>query len=213
MPFLFTLLAFILATLLGAGAAFAQPVCYDATLTDADAITMAKADVDDDNDGLIEICNLDGLNHVRHNLAGTSYKDSSGATGVQCGTSSDTDCDGYELVKDLDFEDVDGGHDATWTEGAGGAGWPPIGTDFNGFTGAFGGSGHVIKNLYIHVSTFGEGAGLFARISTGGEVRNLGVEDVSVTGSWVVGALVGANEGLVNNCHSTGVVIWMVINI
>ena len=203
--FFFNLSAFVLASLLGATEAFAQPACYDATLTDADAITMAKADVDDDDDGLIEICNLDGLDHIRHNLAGTSYKDSSSATGVQCGASSDADCEGYELVKDLDFEDnTDAGYDATRIDGAGGAGWPPIGYSTNGFTGAFEGGGYVIKNLYVRVSTGGKWAGLFARISPGGEVRNLGVEGVSVTGSLIAGGLVGVNAGLVNNCHSTG---------
>ena len=86
MPFLFTLLTFILASLLGA-AAFAQPACDPGFVDDGDSIAAAT-DVDDDNDGLIEICNLNGLDHVRHNLAGTSYKDSATATGNTTGCAS-----------------------------------------------------------------------------------------------------------------------------
>ena len=197
LPFLFVLLAFVLASLLGA-AAFAQPACVNGVYMAADT-SAAAMDVDDDDDGLIEICNLDGLDHIRHNLAGTSYKASADAEEVKCGASSDTDCTGYELVKDLDFAG------SKW--GSGGsiaAGWPPIGGSTNGLTGAFEGSGHVIKNLYVHVSTFGKWAGLFARISPGGEVRNLGVEGVNVTGVTTAGGLAGVNAGLVNNCHSTG---------
>ena len=79
LPFLFTLLTFILASLLGAAAAFAQPACDPGFADDGDSIAAAM-DVDDDNDGLIEICNLNGLNHIRYNFAGTGYKESSGAT-------------------------------------------------------------------------------------------------------------------------------------
>ena len=52
-----------------------------ACLTDNDADgTPDTLDVDDDNDGLIEIASAAELNNMRHNLAGTSYKTSSGGT-------------------------------------------------------------------------------------------------------------------------------------
>ena len=37
-------------------------------------------DVDDDNDGLIEIHDLDMFNHIQYSLAGTSYKTGADAT-------------------------------------------------------------------------------------------------------------------------------------
>ena len=67
--------------------------------------------VDNDGDGLIEIWTLTQLDHMRHNLAGTSYKNASGATGVTTGCGTGTlatggtasQCHGYELMADLDF--------------------------------------------------------------------------------------------------------------
>ena len=79
-----------------------------------------RVDVDDDNDGLIEINSLVELNNVRYNLAGTSYDDEEADTGA--GDAGDTtgaptaataNCAaatngvylcGYELATDLDFD-------------------------------------------------------------------------------------------------------------
>ena len=202
LAFLFTLLAFILASLLGVAPAFAQPGCMGGAFTDTDT------DVDDDDDGLIEICTLTGLNAVRHNLAGTSYKASSGTEGVQCGASSDTDCEGYELVEDLDFEDTtDAGYDVAWTSGGGGAGWIPIGTLSSAFLGDFDGNGFEIHNLYLTGAK--QVSGIFGHISGG--VRNLGLQDVNMTVSsgglpQFHGVLAGAftGTGAVSGCYVTG---------
>ena len=77
-------------------------------------------DVDDDNDGLIEISSLTMLHYMRFDLAGSSYKRSSDDTANTLGASiseplncNDDDTDttrilcGYELTKNLDF-DTDG---------------------------------------------------------------------------------------------------------
>ena len=79
--------------------------------------TPDSEDVDDDNDGLIEIHNLDMLHNIRHNLAGTSYDDGTGnggdTTGALTASHLDNNCAtatdgfylcGYELTRDLDFE-------------------------------------------------------------------------------------------------------------
>ena len=59
-------------------------------------------DVDDDNDGLIEIYSLLMLHNMRHSLNGESYN------GATRGCIS-TGCNGYELISDLDFDsDNDG---------------------------------------------------------------------------------------------------------
>ena len=47
--------------------------------------------------------------------------------------------------------------------------------------------------------------GIFGYISNGGQIRNLGVEDVNMTGRSGIGGLVGFNEsGSITNCYSTG---------
>ena len=64
------------------------------TLPDADRDGVADAvDVDDDNDGLIEIRNLDMLANVHNNLAGTSYDDTDDRATPDTGTDDFYDCD------------------------------------------------------------------------------------------------------------------------
>ena len=63
------------------------------------------------------------------------------------------------------------------------------------FAGDFDGNGHAISRL--------TGTGLFGRLESGAEVRDLGVVDVNVTGG---SALVGTNEGVVAQCYSSGIV-------
>ena len=95
-----------------------------------------RTDIDDDNDGLIEVATASELNNMRHNLAGTSYKSSGSAddnftgapnvaTGEDAPASVAGHCDtptprmiessmrdtylcGYELVADIDFFGADG---------------------------------------------------------------------------------------------------------
>ena len=85
---------------------------------DSDGIPLSD-DVDDDNDGLIEIHNLNMLHNIRYNLAGTTYDDEEddgeGNSGDITGapTEETAHCDtatadgvylcGYELTRDLDF--------------------------------------------------------------------------------------------------------------
>jgi hypothetical protein len=78
------------------------------------------------------------------------------------------------------------------------------------FTGSFDGDGHTISHLTIAGGGF---LGLFGQLLSG-EVRDLGVVDVSIVGSGdYVGALVGSsgypdNRGgtIMNGCYSAGVV-------
>jgi len=76
----------------------------------------------------------------------------------------------------------------------------PIGNNITKFSGNFNGQNHEINNLYINTSI--SYVGLFG-YSTG-EVKNLGLENVNITGRNYVGALVGYNEGDITNCNSTG---------
>ncbi|OHB57484.1 MAG: hypothetical protein A2Y07_11860 [Planctomycetes bacterium GWF2_50_10] len=71
------------------------------------------------------------------------------------------------------------------------------------FTGVFDGGGRTISGLVINGNDF---AGLFGKIDTGGQVKNLALKGVSVSGDEYVGAVAGWNASLVSNCYSTGVV-------
>jgi hypothetical protein len=72
------------------------------------------------------------------------------------------------------------------------------------FMGVFDGDGHIISHLTI---TGGSRLGLFGKLRSGAEVKNLGLVDVDVTGSGdYVGGLVAENWGGIVQCHSTGAV-------
>jgi hypothetical protein len=75
------------------------------------------------------------------------------------------------------------------------------------FLGIFDGNGHTISHLTVRKHS--GCAGLFGGLESGGQVKNLGVVDVNITGSGdAVGGLVGYNGdgGTVTNCYSTGAV-------
>ncbi len=72
------------------------------------------------------------------------------------------------------------------------------------FTGVFDGKDHTISHLTIKGNSY---LGLFGQLAKGGEVKNLGVADVSMTGSGdSVGGLVASNSGTVTQCYSTGTI-------
>ena len=117
--------------------------------------TLDADDIDDDNDGLIEISTLTELHNMRYNLAGTTYDDEDADTGTgdagittgaptaptsNCTTATDgVYLCGYELTQSLDFDkDNDG---STHTNGTldpqddaapyfvvANGGWEPIGS-------------------------------------------------------------------------------------
>ena len=78
------------------------------------------------------------------------------------------------------------------------------------FTGTFDGNGYKVANLTINASGSSHSyLGLFGQIKSSGVIKNLGVENVSITagdGAVLIGALVGfANTGsAINNCYVTG---------
>jgi hypothetical protein len=120
----------------------------------AASLSHAYADVDIDNDGLIEISTLQELDLMRYDLAGTSLNGDS--TGCPA-----TGCNGYELVADLDFDTNGNGvadaGDLFWNNGQG---WEPVGDTDGGpayaqkkttgaFGGIFNGNGFQLSNMYI----------------------------------------------------------------
>jgi hypothetical protein len=65
------------------------------------------------------------------------------------------------------------------------------------------GNGHKILNLSLDFHSVSE-VGLFGYLASGARVSELGVENVNVTGSYLVGGLAGGNDGTVSNSHSSG---------
>jgi len=102
----------------------------------------------------------------------------------------------YQLTADIDLSGY-----------AGGAGWEPIGSFSThvGFCGTFDGNGYVVKNLVINRPGKTE-QGLFGVVGTGGVVKNLGVESISLIGLNHCGAIAGYASGKIEGCYSTGTV-------
>ncbi len=102
----------------------------------------------------------------------------------------------YALGNNIDASDT-----VNWN---GGAGFVPIGTMGNPFTGSLDGRGYKISHLFINRSDT-KYQGLFGCVDTGGVVENVGLENENVTGQHYTGGLVGYNNfGTVYNCYSTG---------
>jgi filamentous hemagglutinin family protein len=96
--------------------------------------------------------------------------------------------------------DIDASGTANWN---GSAGFAPIGTILNPFTGSFDGKNHVIGEL--NVQTLLPHAGLFG--VNAGTIRNVGLIDVGVTATVTTqfaGALAGSNRGTITNTYATG---------
>lgn len=76
------------------------------------------------------------------------------------------------------------------------------------FTGSFDGSGYVIRNLVI-VAPEKNYVGLFGNIGEGGAVHDLGLEGISITGRYSIGALAGFNgyESTISFCYAIGSVM------
>ena len=176
---------------------------------------------DEDGDGLIDIPTLDQLNMVRFDLngdgmidAGVSMEDTESyemAFGLESGeVACASGCEGYELMNDLDFRlgATQTADYSVWAEGSTAAeavpaGWLPIGTNSNPYTGVFEGNGHTVSNLFINrpSSSF---IGFFGNVDRA-TLRNLGLEEGIVTGGMdYTAALVGLTAGTtISSCYAT----------
>lgn len=82
----------------------------------------------------------------------------------------------------------------------------PIGSSAHPFTGTFDGNGYKISNVVISssiISQLGDYkfAGLFGKITSNAEIKNLTVENISIKdGATYAGGIVGYNEGSIKNC-------------
>ena len=205
---LFVLALLAISGLPGVSAQTTLPSCtMSIPDTDGDSTPQAM-DIDKDGDGLIEICDLEGLDEMRHRLNGSGYRTTAEATVITSGC-PDGGCTGYELTRHLNFMSAssyrDGSINTAWTDTSG-AGWDPIGNSFGDpFAATFEGNGYTISNLMINRG--GENGesnvGLFLIISWY-EIANLGLLNVNITGLSRVGGLVGQNRGIIINSYVTG---------
>lgn len=101
----------------------------------------------------------------------------------------------YILVNDIDASDT-----VNWDSGAG---FVPVGTDNNRFTGTLNGNGFIITGLYINrPSTLY--IGLFGYTSNC-VIKNVALENAQVNGEECVGSLVGESVGgSIANSYATG---------
>lgn len=97
--------------------------------------------------------------------------------------------------------DIDASETITWQNGSG---WLPIGS----FSGLYDGNNHIIENIYVHRPSQ-HFAGLFGYVNNG-QIMNLGVVNINVTGNQAVGGLAGyitaqtSQTSVISNCYSTG---------
>ncbi len=100
--------------------------------------------------------------------------------------------------------DIDASATTSWD---GGAGFNPIASQGINFSGSYDGQGHTIDQLFINRPSK-QYTGLFSYIGNYGEVKNLGLTNVNITGGQQTGALAGINakNSVIDNCYSTGYV-------
>jgi hypothetical protein len=103
----------------------------------------------------------------------------------------------FKLMADIDLSGFDGrdGRPAFNIIAPGGMGTP--------FTGVFDGNDYVIRNADVNMPG-SDYVGLFGYLGWDGQIKNLGIEDISISGRYSVGGLVGSNDGTVSNCYSSG---------
>ncbi len=165
---------------------------------DLDGFTDS-CDVDDNNNGLIEIRTLDDLARLRDDLDGNGTDDGNidEITAVGSIGCPPAGCVGYELTRSLNFSlaasyKENSGNRAVWTSGSG---WQPIGScsgpdNCTAWTGVFDGGGYTLTGLFVSADNRTFGVGLFGAFA--GRLQNLHLRDASVNGGALyVGSLAG----------------------
>jgi hypothetical protein len=196
-----------------------------ADLVDQDDDGDGNPDIDLDSDNLIDLDSLEDLLVVDFDPTGASRRtevftgfgpiqlqDTSGCRPRVVRGVLARECDGYELLADLDFDTSGDGEideeDDHWNAGSGWAPLGHLGDDIRvAFQTNFEGNGHTIANLFVNRQTE---SGLFGGIR-GANIRNLGVigaaTQVLGQSAWT-GALVGYSlASVISNCYSTGWVL------
>ena len=150
-----------------------------------------ETDVDDNNNGLIEIRTLDALARLRDDLDGDGTDDGNIAeiTAVGSAGCPSSGCVGYELTRSLNFSrassyEVNSGNPAVWTN-RNGSGWEPIGfcSEQNictAYAGVFDGRDYTLADLLVSAADDANGVGLFGAFT--GRLQNLHLRNARVSG-------------------------------
>ena len=93
----------------------------------------------------------------------------------------------------IQTNDINASETSSWFSGAG---WIPI----ENFSGVYDGNGNTIFSLYINRNNDNQG---FIGILSG-EVKNLGLTNIDITGFNKVGGIAGILQILIDNCYTTG---------
>lgn len=144
--------------------------------------------VDEDEDGLIDIRNIDDLYRLSLEVSRDTFESTIG----------------FELIKDLDFGNPnDYKSDTLQLLLTSGEGWLPIALsssfDYNKI---FEGNDFTIRNLFMERST--NLTSLIAETTVDAVVRNVHVEIKSITGARYTSGIVGWNRGTISNCSVFG---------
>jgi hypothetical protein len=116
----------------------------------------------------------------------------------------------YVLMNDLDSASP-GYWGVASTTANYGMGWQPIGAPHNPFTGSLDGQGYEIRDVFIDRPNEG-GVGLFKYVGVSGVVKDIDMVNITVTGWYAVGSLVGWNDGTVSDSYAAGMVsgyLWV----
>ena len=170
----------------------------------------AVTDYDSDDDGLIEIANLDQLNAVRWDPDGNGNPYAANAADYDAAFPDRNPypagrmgciaiaCFGYELAADLDF-DTDNDNSVTSADAY--PDWTPL----PAYSAVFNGNGHTVNRLTI--SGARTHAGLFAVLNSNGFIRNLGIINPDISSSSThasVGAIAGRSYGVITASYASG---------
>lgn len=110
-----------------------------------------------------------------------------------------------DLTEDYILDnDIDGSPTVGWNAGAG---FIPVGTFANKFTGSFDGQNFTITGLVINRPAT-DYVGLFGDLS-GANIQDITLANVNIIGKGCVGALTGHTRAnsVISNCHSSGSVV------
>ncbi|MBN2790614.1 MAG: hypothetical protein JXR69_10535 [Candidatus Delongbacteria bacterium] len=97
----------------------------------------------------------------------------------------------------IQIANIDASPTTGWDSGAG---WTPI----SGFGGKYDGQGHTISNLFIDRTT--NNIGLFGVTNAGSEIKDLGLENVDITGGTYTAGLAPYSQGTISGCYVKGTV-------
>ncbi|MEQ8526059.1 T9SS type A sorting domain-containing protein [Gracilimonas sp.] len=100
----------------------------------------------------------------------------------------------------IQINDLDASTTLSWNDSTG---FEPIGDSIIKFTGSYNGDNYKITNLVIHRPDEYR-VGIFGFVDRGSIISNLQLENIVVDAGGIVGALVGENNGSINNIKLIG---------